>query len=91
MEQRFCCLGPSILKIKNKFDESLDQRICGILYHKDVRYKELESVISESQLGALLYIKCIVNNTCSVLSPNRIHKRHFLHLTTDSLPLALPI
>ena len=76
---------------KNKFDKSLDQRICDSLYRRDVRHKELENVISESQVGALLYVKCTVRYTHSVLSPNRIHKRHFLHLTTDSHPSSLPI
>jgi len=33
---------------KNKFDESLDQRICDSLYRKNVRHKELENIISES-------------------------------------------
>ena len=33
----------SNFKNKNKFDESLDQRIYDSLYRKDVRHKELES------------------------------------------------
>ena len=76
---------------KNKFDEPLDQRTCDSLYREDVRHKELESLIFESQLGTLLYIKCTVRYTQSALSPSRIHKCHFLHITTDSLPLSLPI
>ena len=59
---------------KNSIDESLDQRICDSLYRSDVRYVELESVISESQLGALLYTNCTVRYTQSALSPNPIHK-----------------
>ena len=84
--------GSRNLKKKiNKFDESLDQRICDSLYRMDVRHKELENLISESRLGALLYINCTIRYTQSALSPNRIHKRHFLHLTTDSHPSSLPI
>ena len=66
------------LENKNKFNESLDQPICDSLYRKDISHKELESVISESQLGALLYINWTVRYMHSLLSTNRIHK----HITS---------
>ena len=83
--------GSHNFKNKNKFGESLDQQIYDSLYRKDVRHKELVSVISESQLGSLLCVKCTLRYAHSALSPNRIDKRHFLHLTTDSHTLSLPI
>ena len=81
----------SNFKNKNKFDESLDQRIYDSLYRKDVRHKELESVISEFQPGALLCVNCTVRYTQSAHSLSRIHERHFLQLTTDSHISPLPI
>jgi len=64
----------SNFKNKNKYDDSLDQRNYDSLYRRDVRHKELESVISEFQLGALLCVKCTVHYTQYALSPSRIHK-----------------
>ena len=91
MEQRFCCLDPVILKIKINLMSPQTSEIRDSLYRKNVRHKELESVISESQLGALLCVNCTVRYMQSALSPSRIHKRHFLHLITDSHISPLPI
>jgi len=52
MEQRFCCIDPSILKMKNKFDESQFQGSGDSLYYKDVWHKEFKTLISEPHLGA---------------------------------------
>jgi len=52
MEQRFCCIDPSILKLKNKFDESPFQASGASMCYKDVRHKEFKTLISEPHLGA---------------------------------------
>jgi len=49
----------------------------------------LKSVISESQIGALVYANCTVRYMQSTLSPNRIHKHNisFISLQIYSIRL----